>query len=313
MDLAPSPRPASGQQFEISAGTSTATVVEVGAGLRSYAVDGRELLDGHAADEMATSARGQPLIPWPNRLHDGRYSWDGAEQRMPLNEPDKGNAIHGFARFRNWTCIVHTTERVDMGITLYPRPGYPFTLVMTLSYRISPDGLTVVTTARNAGRNPLPYASGQHPYLSLGGDLIDNGTLEAPGATYLPTDDNGIPTGTDPVDGTPYDFRDPRPLGTTQIDYAFGDLVRDSAGKAWVRLRNSNGVGAAIWVDEGYPYVELFTGDTLAADRRRRGLGVEPMTAPPNGLQTGTDIHRIEPDDSVVTRWGVEPLGRPSA
>jgi aldose 1-epimerase len=308
MHMTTLPAIASGQQYDIGVRNDRASVVEVGAGLRSYVAHGRELLDGHAADEMATSGRGQVLVPWPNRLRDGRYRWDGEEHQVPINEPAKGNAIHGLVRFLSWTCLLHTSTRVDLGCLLRPRPGYPFTLEVTMSYRISATGLTVVTTARNAGAEALPYAFGQHPYLSLGGGLIDDGTLEAPGATYLPTDDRGIPTGVSSVDGTAYDFRTARPLGSAEIDYAFTDLSRDSSGKAWVRLHHPDGAGTAVWVDESCPYVELFTGDTLPADRRRRGLGVEPMTAPPNAFGSGKEIHRIEPDDSVTTSWGIQAL-----
>ena len=297
-----------GRQYEIAAGGATATVVEVGGGLRSYSVDGRELLDGYAADEMASSARGQPLIPWPNRVRDGRYRWDGAEHQLPLNEPARGNAIHGFSRDHSWVCITHTPTGVELGWTLHPRPGYPFTLVVTISYRISAEGLSVATTARNAGTDALPYASGQHPYLSVGGGLIDQATLEAPGAVYLPTDERGTPTGRQPVSGTAYDFRQPRALEDTVIDHAFTDLARDANGQAWVRLRTPDGPGVALWADESYPYLQLFTGDTLGADRRRRGLGVEPMTAPPNAFQTGTGVVRIEPGDSVSAHWGIQPL-----
>ena len=300
----------SGRQYEIAAGGARATVVEVGGGLRSYTVDGRELLDGYAADEMASSARGQPLIPWPNRVRDGRYRWGGAEHELPLNEPAKGNAIHGFSRYHSWTCVTHTSTRVELGWTLYPRPGYPFTLAVTISYRITPERLSVVTTAHNAGTNALPYASGQHPYLSVSGGLIDDATLEAPGAVYLPTDERGIPTGREPVDGTAYDFRQPRALEDTVIDHAFTDLARDSAGMAWVRLRAADGTGVAVGVDASYPYLQLFTGDTLAVDRRRRGLGVEPMTAPPNAFQTGTGVTRIEPNGSVTATWVIEPLSQ---
>jgi aldose 1-epimerase len=153
----------SGRQYTIVHGADRATVVEVGGGLRSYIAGGRELLDGYAEDEMATSARGQPLIPWPNRLRDGRYSWDGQTHQAPLSEPDKGNAIHGFLRFANWTCLGSTTSGAELGHVLHPRPGYPFTLAARLSYRIGPAGLTVTTTARNVGTRALPYASGQTP------------------------------------------------------------------------------------------------------------------------------------------------------
>ncbi len=299
----------SGRQYTIVHGADRATVVEVGGGLRSYVADGRELLDGYAEDQMASSARGQPLIPWPNRLRDGQYTWDGQTHQTPLSEPDKGNAIHGFLRFANWTCLGQRTSAVHLGQVLHPRPGYPFTLAVRLSYRLSPDGLTVTTTARNVGSQALPYAAGQHPYLAAPTGLVDDCVLQAPGATYLPTDDRGIPTGRESVHGSEYDFRAGRAIGTTRLDLAFTDLDRDVDGRAWVRLQAPDGRGAALWLDHGYRYLELFTGDSLPqAQRRRRGLGVEPMTAPPNALQAGTDVQRLEPGQTSSASWGVRSL-----
>jgi aldose 1-epimerase len=72
----------SGEQITIAAGDQQAVVVEVGGGLRSYSAGGRELVDGYRADEMSSSGRGQVLIPWPNRLQDGSYEFDG--QRHPI-------------------------------------------------------------------------------------------------------------------------------------------------------------------------------------------------------------------------------------
>ena len=78
-------------------------MVEVGGGLRSYVAAGRELLDGYAQDEPCTAARGQPLIPWPNRLRDGVYEFDGERYQLALSEPAKHNAIHGLVRWTNWS------------------------------------------------------------------------------------------------------------------------------------------------------------------------------------------------------------------
>ncbi len=96
------------------------------------------------------------------------------------------------------------------------------------------------------------------------------------------------------MQGSQYDFRVGRELQKLELDLAFTDLDRDEDGRAWVRLRAPGGQGAAIWLDESYPYVELFTGDSLPdSQRRRRGLGVEPMTAPPNAFQSATDVVRL--------------------
>lgn len=105
-----------------------------------------------------------------------------------------------------------------------------------------------------------------------------------------------------------YDFRAGRAVGTTQLDLVFTDLDRDVDGRAWVRLQAPGGRGAAVWLD-GYRYLELFTGDNLPqAQRRRRGLGIEPMTAPPNAFQTGTDVQRLEPGGTSSASWGVRSL-----
>ena len=88
----------SGEQFEIAAGDQQAVVVEVGGGLRSYSAGGRKLVDGYGADEMSSSGRGQVLIPWPNRLQDGSYEFDGRRHQLPLNEPQHHNASHGLVR-----------------------------------------------------------------------------------------------------------------------------------------------------------------------------------------------------------------------
>src|SRR6201995_3123546 len=90
----------SGEQFEISHRGQRATIVEVGGGVREYAVDGRAVLDPYPLGAVCDGAHGAPLIPWPNRLADGRYSFDGSHYQLPLTEPGKRNAIHGLLRWR---------------------------------------------------------------------------------------------------------------------------------------------------------------------------------------------------------------------
>lgn len=298
--------PPSGQQFEISSGAHRATIVEVGGGIRSYTVDGQHVLNPYRLEDMCDGAHGAPLIPWPNRLADGRYTFDGIEYQVALTEPKKNNAIHGFLRWRSWQPIEHTADRIVMTTRLHPLDGYPFTLDVRIAYSIDEDGLTATTAATNLGPEACPYASGQHPYLSPGDGLIDDCTLEFRADTRIDTDDERqLPTGKEPVAGSEYDFSTARPLGNLKIDYAFTDLERGSDGRAWVRLQPNEGPCRAFWVDESYPYIELYTGDTLNPERRRRGLGCEPMTGPPNAFRSGEDLIRLEPGEGHTAQWGV--------
>jgi aldose 1-epimerase len=297
--------PPSGRQHEISRGEQRATIVEVGGGVREYEVGGRAVLDPYPLEAICDGAHGAPLIPWPNRLADGRYSFDGVEYQVGLSEPTKGNAIHGFLRWRGWEAREREAERVVMATTLHPLEGYPFTLDLRVAYELGDDGLTVTTTATNVGTAACPYACGQHPYLSPGQGPIDDCVLELEAETRILTDaERQLPTGLEPVEGTPFDFRVARRLGEQEIDFAFTDLARDDCGRAWVRLTGADSRRAELWIDERYPIVELYTGDTLSAPRRRRGLGSEPMTCPPNALQTGEGIVRLEPRESHTSRWG---------
>ena len=294
----------SGEQTTLRYEEQVAGLVEVGGGIRTYAVDGRDVLDGYDVDAMVDGARGQPLVPWPNRLHTGRYTWDGQEHVVPLDEPEQANAMHGVTRWRSWTSERHDESTATMTLRLRPLPAYPFALDLAVHYRLDAGGLTVTTTATNVGDADAPYAQGAHPYLRVGGRL-DDAELHVPAATWLPAGPAQIPIGREPVDGSPYDFRQPRRIGPLHMDYAFTDLDRDADGRCTVTLTDGTG-SASLWVDGHYPYVELFTGDTLPdSARRRRSLGVEPMTAPPDAFRTGEDLVRLRPGESFTAAWGV--------
>ena len=295
----------SGDQFEIGYGEQRATIVEVGGGVRAYRVGHRAVLEPYPIEAMCDGAHGMPLIPWPNRLGDGRYRFDGVDHQVALTEPEKHNAIHGFLRWRSWQAIEHEDQRVVMHTRIHPLTGYPFTVDVTVAYELDDGGLKVSTTATNLSDHPAPYGCGQHPYLSPGEGTIDDCTLQFDAGTRVLTDERRqLPTGVEAVEGTEFDFRSGRRLGDTKIDFAFTDLARDPEGRAWVRLSASDGHQVALWVDQSYPYLELYTGDTLAAPRQRRGLGVEPMTCPPNALQSGRGVIRLAPGQAVTTTWG---------
>jgi aldose 1-epimerase len=133
-----------------------------GAGIREWP----GVLDGYPSGEHAKSARGQVLIPWPNRLTDGTYEWDGETHRLPLNDPPY--AIHGLVRNELWDVVGDGAfEHV-----LEPQPGYPFRLRLRVEYTLAADGLTVRTVAENAGDRPAPFGAGHHPYIARHADDV---------------------------------------------------------------------------------------------------------------------------------------------
>jgi aldose 1-epimerase len=300
------PTPPSGRQFEIAFGEQRATIVEVGAGIREYTQGGRAILEPYPAQAICDGGHGAPLIPWPNRLAEGRYAFDGAEYQLDLSEPAAGNAIHGLMRWRPWIAAVIEPRRVVMAGQLHPSPGYPFALALQIAYELGHDGLTVSTTATNTGAGACPYGAGQHPYLSPGEGTIDDCILQLAAATRLLIDEqHGVPIGREPVAGGELDFASARAIGGDRIDAALTDLARGPSGSALARLWGTDGLCVELWADTHHPFLQVFTGDTLAPPRRRRGLAVEPMTCASNAFRSGDGLIRLEPGESLTTVWGV--------
>jgi aldose 1-epimerase len=309
----PSP---SGRQVRLAAHDQELVAVEVGGGLRVYRAGGVDVLDGYDEQEMAAGGRGQLLAPWPNRLAGGRYTWEGRALQVPINEVDRGNAIHGLARWANWTVPDATPQpwgpqtppdSTQLSYRLHPQPGWPWILDLRVTYRLAVEhGLEVRTTITNTSDEPCPIGLGWHPYIRT---AVDTTRLTVPAATVYQTDDRGIPTGRRPVEGTDVDFRAGREIGAAQLDVAFTDLERDAHGRATVVVEPADGAPISLWVDRHYTHLMVFTGDTLAdTSRRRRGLAIEPMTAAPDMLNSGDGLVRLEPGCSFEANWGIDPF-----
>jgi aldose 1-epimerase len=300
------PEPPSGAQVELSYADQRATVVEVGGGLRSYEVGGQAVLDGYDRSAMCTGGRGQLLVPWPNRIADGRYRYDGEVQQLALTEPIEHHAIHGLTRWASWQLTQPDPATVLASYLLRPQPGYPFTLSCQAAYQLGPAGLTVQLAVTNRTGLPAPVGLGAHPYLLAGDAPVDAVSLQVPGRTRLVTDRRGIPTGREDVAGTRHDFRRPRPVGDLLLDTAYTDLIRDPDGLARVCFGRPDGRQVTVWADRGWPYLQVYTGDTLEPAERRRSLAVEPMTCPPNAFNQDGGPSLLAPAQTLGGSWGVQ-------
>ncbi len=299
--------PLTGAQFEIAAGDYQATVTELGAGLRALSHRGQLVSTSYAADELPPAGTGQLLLPWPNRIDHGRYTFGGASHQLDISEPARDNAIHGLTRWVSWRVTAQAADQVELGLDLLGRPGYPFCLELRAGYRLTADGgLEVTVTARNSGTRPAPFGTGAHPYFRASSALVDECSLELPAARWQPADERGIPAGEPQnVAGSQYDFRTSRPIGATALDHAFTALTTDDDDRAQVRL-SGPAADIAMWLGPGYRWLQVFTGDALGPAARRHAVAIEPMTCPPNAFVTGTDLVTIEPGTSVTRHWGVQ-------
>ncbi|MGO8877529.1 MAG: aldose 1-epimerase family protein [Acidimicrobiales bacterium] len=304
----------SGRQFSISHGDATAIVTEVGAGLRELSVAGDAVVWGYPLSEMAGGGRGQLLAPWPNRLEDGTYRFAGLTAHAALDEPDRRNAIHGLVRWLVWSLRDEAADRLTLSCELAPQPAYPWRLALEVTYVLGSDGLVVQATAQNRSSTAAPFGMGFHPYLAAGPLGADGCSLRLGARRHLLCDERGLPCGSASVEGGPYDFSSGRSLAGVHLDDCFTDMAATPDeerpdGSAWhVTLSRPDGSRCTLWADSAWPYVMIYTGDTLAPEDRRRGVAVEPMTCPPNALRSGDSIVTLAAGGRWSGRFGIRAL-----
>jgi aldose 1-epimerase len=300
-------QPPSGAQWIIESGGHRAVIVEVGGGLREYAVDGADVLFGYAVDQMCPSSAGKVLVPWPNRIRDGRYSFGGEVHQLALTEPARHNASHGLATWERWRLVATTGDSVTVEMDVVPQPGYRWPLTVRTAWTVGADGLTAKHTATNAGPEPCPFGLGTHPYVRVPGARIDDLKLRIPARSRLLVDGRMLPIGAAKVAGGEYDFTEPRVIGAQALDTAFGDLERDSEGGSAVTMTAPDGRGVEVWADDRFNWWQVFTGDTLPPARHRQAVAVEPMTCPPDAFRSGRDLVTLQPGATWTGSWGIRP------
>ncbi|MDF9749941.1 aldose 1-epimerase family protein [Arthrobacter sp. ES3-54] len=295
-----------GHEYGLRHGGYTAVITARGAAVRQFQFRGRDLVVPFPAGGPNPDYRGVIIAPWPNRIPDGKYTFDGEDYQLPVNEAGRRCSLHGFTPELDWRLESWTESALELSCAIGPAPGYPFALSITARYRLDGDGLNTTVTAANMGERTAPYGVCPHPYLLAGPAPLDQWSLQVPARTFLEvTPDRLLPLATRPVDGHGHDFGDPRVIGSTEIDHPFTDIVFDGDGQAHVVVRDPGGTGVGLAWDHSCTWLQLYTGDAEPPLPSRLGLAVEPMTCPPDAFNTGTDLVRLEPGASHRVTWRI--------
>lgn len=300
----------SGTQYVLHdpASHATAVVTEVGATLRAFEVDGRDVVVPFGLDELCPAGHGAILAPWPNRLADGRYTWDGRTHQVPITEVGRRTALHGLVSWQRWAVVEATPTQLVMGIDTVPVAGYPWQLELLATYTLAGSTLTIVVDATNASDTAAPYGIGFHPWLSPGPGSLDDATMRIDATQWVRPDDRLLPA--EVVDLPAHlDFRTERRVADADFDDAFLGVTRDADGLAWIRLTGSDGRTAAVWMDETMDAWQVCSGDHIGAvDYRRRGMAAEPMSCIADAFNSGDRLTRLEPGETASVRWGISLL-----
>ena len=291
-----------------------ACITQTGANLRSYTIDSRPLVHGFGAHEPCPAYRGATLLPWPNRVGDGRYEFGGQERQLALTEPGRLNATQGLVHWQDWHLVRREEHEVVVATTLRPQPGWDWILRCRITFSLGVDGLRVTPWVRNESETEAPFGYGAHPYLTCGEEHIDELEMRLPAASSLMVDETRLL----PVRGSladsvapvvpDADLRDGPALADLVLDTAYTELAADDDGVWRAQLWHpGTGRTTTLWAPlADFGWAQVFTGDELPEPlNRRSGVAVEPMTCGPDALRTGAGLITLAPGQEWSATWGV--------
>lgn len=275
-----------GQTVLLRHGDYEACIVTVGAGLCSLKYKDRYITIPHNPDEVPLAHLGKVLIPWPNRIKDGKYEFDGKSYQLAINDLKTMSASHGFLAWKEWQIEDLNPRQVILKSFVIPTLGYPFILESHAIYTLSADGLDIELLTDNIGKESAPYGVGQHPYISCNLKSLDECELSFPCTKVLAVDERMCPTQVVEAQSVGLDFSTKRSLKGVKLDHAYQNT------EEFVSLTLSSNE-MEVSVDSEAPYIQLFSAEKLD----RKGLAVEPMSCPANAFNSGRGLVILNPGE----------------
>ena len=273
-----------------------------------WQVGGHELLyrNPQFFTEKKPTRSGFPILfPFPNRIRDGRFDWDGKTYSLPTNDPANKNAIHGFVVARPWRIVDQGANadsawisaefhgKVDAPETL---DLWPADYRLRVTYRLFDRVLRVEADADNPDTKPLPFGLGYHPYFSLAPFGSAQAGIAVAAGKFWGLADN-LPTGKI-IDVDPArDLRNGQYFSQLQLDDVMTDLYTFAYDP-----QDHVGMTGAIQHPSGAPMLTLWTADefremVLFTPPHRDAICLEPYTCTtdainlsPRGINAGLRI-----------------------
>ncbi len=171
-----------------------------------------------------------PLVPYCNRLRNGRFHFDGVQVNLPRNTPTSAHPLHGTGWLAPWQVLASDSRQAILEFT-YPGGDWPFPFVAQQDIQLAPDRVTVRMSVRNTGNRPMPLGFGHHPYFP-----------HRPG-TVVQTEVSHIWAGDHEV--MPTGLEQPPFLTTLREGALLADLVLDNNFVGWSRR------ATVRWPDRG--------------------------------------------------------------
>lgn len=243
--------------------------------------------------------KGSKLVPFPNRINSGIYSFGSKNYQLPLNEIPAGNAIHGLIFESNFTVVKESASDKEAFVAveyLYQneKEGYPFKFRITIIFRLDKKGFICRTIIKNEDNQEIPLGDGWHPYFRIN-NTINDLYLHIPSYLEIELNENKIPTGKVKFNET---FKTLSRIGEYELDTCF--KLKDEEDLSVIQLVDkSKDLNVNIWMESMYKYIQVYTPNT------RKCIAIEPMTCIPDAFNNKIDLIVIPPDKSLEFVWGI--------
>jgi aldose 1-epimerase len=242
------------------------------------------------------------LFPWPNRIRNGKYSFEENAYTLPINETGNNNALHGLVYNvpyqiqqcevigSNSTCIlVHRYEGTEA--------GFPFPFSIAIEYNLGLKGLTLKIDVLNTGKTAMPYALGWHPYFQFQNETQNDWELKIDAEKMFLSDSQMIPIGHG-VYQYPDKWNDLKGKG---YDTVFKIQENKATVKSLLRSKKS-GRSIEVWQDgqKGeYEYIVVYT------PPGGKRIAIEPMTANTDAYNNKQGFQTLAPGVIKTLACGV--------
>lgn len=201
--------------------------------------------------EMRPTRSGIPvLFPFPNRIRDARFSWEGKAYQLPITDSNGKNSIHGFVCRLPWRVVDRGADPSHAWITgefqgskdaPESLAAWPSDYLLRMTYRFLGLRLRLDIEVENRGATSLPFGLGFHPYFSLSGFGREEAVVGVPAAQVWPLLDN-LPAGPPKPVGGMRDLRHGQVCGALRLD----DVLTDLQGAT----RNAEGLVRFGWIED---------------------------------------------------------------
>lgn len=298
---------------DIAAGDYTASISVYGGGPRAVQWRGLPLLTDYPKGFNPPLSAGTLLAPWPNRVADGVFIFDGVVHRLDISEPSRANAIHGFVADRIWNVVERGESFVELRIDIENEVGWPWPLELTVRWALTADsGLEATVTAVNRAESECPFGFGWHPYLSAFGAEVRDCTLSLPVEQNLPLEPiRNLPAGPAiPAERILPNLREGVALEGVWLDHCFV-VSSDNDGPREATLIGPTGGGVSLWADSSFQFFQVYTADPARREgfpRHGKAIAVEPMTCPPDALRSGIGLKHLAPGQPYTLRMGLKAI-----